>query len=89
MPPPRLLGAFDPVLLGWSSRDAILGPHRSLVTVNGLFRPFALVHGRAAGTWRMADGKVELEPFADLARRDASALAADAKDVVRYLTAAV
>ena len=26
-PPPRLLGAFDPVLLGWTSREDILGPH--------------------------------------------------------------
>ncbi len=29
LPPPRLLGAFDPVLLGWSSREPILGPHTS------------------------------------------------------------
>jgi hypothetical protein len=85
LPPPRLLGAFDPVLLGWCSRDAILGPHRSLVTTNGLFRPFALIRGRAAGTWRMTGGKVQLEPFVRLARQDTTALAADAEDVVRYL----
>ena len=85
LPPPRLLGAFDPLLLGWRSREAILGPHRSIVTVNGLFRPFALVRGRAAATWSMPRGEVVLEPFTRLARRDATALATDAEDVVRYL----
>ena len=32
LPPPRLLGAFDPLLLGWASRDLIVGPHRRIVT---------------------------------------------------------
>ena len=85
MPPPRLLGPFDPVLLGWTSREPILGPHKGIVTVNGLFRPFALVGGRAAATWRMADGEVALEPLGRISRRDAKALEVDAADVVRFL----
>jgi hypothetical protein len=85
LPQPRLLGAFDPVLLGWRSREEILGSHHPVVTVNGLFRPFALVRGRAAATWSMPAGKVLLEPFRDLSREDAAALAADAEDVVRFL----
>jgi hypothetical protein len=85
LPRPRLLGPYDPVLLGWTSREALLGSHQGIVTVNGLFRPFALVRGRAAGTWSMPAGKVVLEPFGELARRDAAALQTDARDVVRYL----
>jgi uncharacterized protein YcaQ len=85
LPPPRLLGAFDPLLLGWSSREAILGSHRQIVTVNGLFRPFALVRGRAAAIWRIAAGEVVIEPFGRLASKDAAALREDAHDVVRYL----
>jgi len=85
LPPPRLLGSYDPVLLGWRSREPLLGPHRQIVTVNGVFRPFALVRGRAAGIWRLADGEVALEPFGRLTRRDAAALAAEAKDVARFL----
>jgi hypothetical protein len=54
LPPPRLLGPFDPVLLGWRSREDVVGEHRSLVTDNGLFRAFALVDGRAVGTWSYA-----------------------------------
>ncbi|HWX43742.1 MAG TPA: winged helix DNA-binding domain-containing protein [Solirubrobacteraceae bacterium] len=85
LPPPRLLGAFDPILLGWCSREAILGQHRAVITVNGLFRPFALIRGHAVATWSMPGGEVLLEPFGDLSGEDATALAADATDVVRYL----
>jgi Winged helix DNA-binding domain len=85
LPGPRLLGAFDPVLLGWRSRDAILGSAKTIVTVNGLFRPFALVRARAVATWRLAAGEVVLEPFGRLAPSDGAALRADASDVLRYL----
>jgi Winged helix DNA-binding domain len=85
IPPPRLLGPYDPVLLGWTSREPIVGPHEGIVTVNGLFRPFALVGGRAAATWRVAGGEVVLEPLARISRRDARALDIDAADVVRFL----
>src|SRR5450755_3593284 len=34
LPPPRLLGSFDPVLHGWASREPILGAHQGIVTVN-------------------------------------------------------
>jgi hypothetical protein len=87
-PPPRLLGAYDPVLLGWTSREPLLGPHEGAITVNGLFRPFALVGGRAAATWSMPRGEVVLEPFARLTRKDAAALDAEAADVERFLASA-
>ncbi len=86
LPPPRLLGAFDPVLLGWRSRERILGRHETAVVGNGMFRPFALADGRAVATWRLpARGGVVLEPFGRLARARAAALDADAADVLRFL----
>jgi hypothetical protein len=85
LPPPRLLGSYDPVLLGWTSREDVLGPHQQLVTVNGLFRPFALVRGRAAASWSMPRGEVLIEPFGRLGKADAAALERDAADVVRFL----
>jgi hypothetical protein len=88
LPPPRLLGAFDPVLLGWGSRELILGGHAGVVTVNGLFRPIALVAGRAVAIWAMRDGVVTLEPLRRLRHAEATALEADASDVVRYLAGA-
>ena len=85
LPPPRLLGAFDPLLLGWRSRDTILRGHTAIITTNGIFRPFALVDGRAAATWSLRAGKVAIEPFAALAGGDAAALNADARDVERFV----
>jgi uncharacterized protein YcaQ len=85
LPAPRLLGPFDPLLLGWRLREPILGQHARLVVAGGVFRPIALVNGVAAGTWGLAGGTVELEPFARLPRAVTAALAADADDVVRYL----
>lgn len=84
-PPPRLLGAFDPLLLGWCSREAIVGQNKKLVTDNGVFRPFALAHRRAVALWRIAGREVALEPFARLSRSDEAALRRDAGDVLRYL----
>lgn len=84
-PPPRLLGACDPLLLGWCSREPIVGQNKTLVTDNGLFRPFALAHGRAVARWRLAGREVALEPFERLTRADEAALRDDAEDVLRYL----
>jgi hypothetical protein len=85
LPPPLLLGAFDPLLLGWASRDPIVGPHRRIVTVNGLFRPFALAGGRAVATWNIARGQVVLAPFAPLDDKTRAVLNTDAADVTRFL----
>ncbi|MDQ2630104.1 MAG: winged helix DNA-binding domain-containing protein [Actinomycetota bacterium] len=85
LPPPRLMGAFDPLLLGWTSRDEVVGPHKLLVTINGIFKPFALVDGRAVGTWRFAGGKVTIEPLGKVTKKAMKALEADAADVERFL----
>ena len=85
LPPPRLLGAYDPVLLGWTDRVPLLGTRTDLITVNGLFRPFALVKGKAAAIWSMPRGEVVLEPFGRLTKKDAAELEADAKDIARFL----
>jgi hypothetical protein len=85
MAPPRLLGPFDPLLLGWASREPILGRHDAKVVTGGVFRAFALVGGRGVATWRISHEHVELEPFVRLRRADAEALDADAQDVRRFL----
>ena len=53
----------------------------------GIFRPIALVEGRTAGIWTFRRGKVELQPFGRMSRDHASALDADAADVVRFFGA--
>ena len=59
VPPPRLLGAFDPSLHGWVSREPITGSHQGIVTTNGFFRPFAMVKGRAVATWTLTNGQID------------------------------
>jgi hypothetical protein len=86
LPPPKLLGAFEPCLLGWDSRADIVGDSpKNLVTVGGMFYPFAMVGGRAAARWKLAGGELELDPFRRIARADREALAQDAADVRRFL----
>ncbi len=85
IPPPRLLGAFDPVLLGWTSRDAILGNHKERIVSGGLFRPFAMVEGRAVGRWSWAGQEVKIDPFEGLSADVTAALEAEAADVARFL----
>ncbi len=85
LPGPLLLGAFDPLLLGWCSRADIIGPHNLLVTNNGIFRPFALVKGRAVATWGYAAGKVTLKPLEKLTKAAGKALDAEAAAVERFL----
>ena len=82
---PRLLGAFEPLLVGWTSRAPILGANQSVVTVNGIFRPFALAGGVAVATWALPGKRLALTPFAELDPGHAAALDADAADVVRFL----
>jgi len=85
LPAPRLLGPFDPVLLGWVSREALVGPHQGVVTTNGLFRPSALVDGRVVATWGLAGRKVEIRPLEPIAPPVLDALQCDANAVLRFL----
>jgi len=85
LPPPRLLGVFDPLLHGWQSRGPVLGRHEPEIVRGGMFRSFALVDGRAAGTWSVTGDQVSLtlrEPVSAAHRR---ALETDAEDVRRFL----
>jgi len=85
-PAPRLLGAFDPVLLGWTSRADVIGEHTALVTRNGVFHPFAMAGGRAVAKWGFPGGEVKLQPLERLPKAVAAALETDAADVVRFLS---
>jgi Winged helix DNA-binding domain len=85
IPSPRLLGAFDPALLGWTSRQPILGDREPRVVSGGLFRPFALADGRAVAGWKLSGGTVTIEPYGHLGREASAALREEATDVERFL----
>jgi len=85
LPEPRLLGAFDPVLLGWTSREPLLGEHEARVVTGGIFRPFAMAKGRAVAGWKLVNGKVSTEPFGEVSQQTSAALRKEAADVERFL----
>jgi hypothetical protein len=84
-PAPVLLGAFDPALLGWTSREWLCGPHCGEVAAGGMIRAAAVVDGRVVGTWTTPGGRVALAPLESVPAPAAAALAADAADVERFL----
>jgi hypothetical protein len=86
LPPPLLLGPFDPLLLGWRSREFVLGDAQGVVTTNGIFRPIALVDGRAAGTWRMPGGRVQLELWGEMRADISEALNRESLAVEAFLS---
>ncbi len=81
----RMLGAFDPLLLGWADRDGVLGAHRQIVTTNGLFRPVVLVRGRAVATWGLSGGTVTVDVLDEVPNSAREALDAEVSDVLRFL----
>jgi hypothetical protein len=85
LPPPRLLGVFDPLLHGWQSRGPVLGRHEPEIVRGGMFRSFALVAGRAAGTWSVTGDQVSLTLLEPVSAAHRRALEADAEDVRRFL----
>jgi Winged helix DNA-binding domain len=73
--PVRFLPKWDNLLLAFADRTRVLSEeHRkTVIRVNGDVAPTFLVDGFVAGTWRVEDGHVQIEPFGSLprsARRD-------------------
>jgi hypothetical protein len=68
--PARFLPKWDNVLLAFANRTRVLPKeHRKrVIRMNGHVAQTFLVDGMVAGTWRVADGRVALEPFAALSR---------------------
>jgi len=85
VPDLRLLGAFDPLLLGWASRELFLAPGGPVITSNGLFRPFVLVQGRGTALWTVSGGRVVTDQLGPLTAPEQAALAAETADVERFL----
>ncbi|GGM80493.1 hypothetical protein GCM10007977_097470 [Dactylosporangium sucinum] len=87
VPPVRLLGPFDPVLLGHRDRAFVVAPeHARLVNAGGgMVGATVLAEGRVAGLWRRVGRRVELEPFGPLAARVREAVPAEVADLGRFL----
>ncbi len=90
---PTLLGAFEPLLMGWCSRAGVLGERDGDVVSGGIFRAFAFVFAadaahpaaRPVATWKFGRGGVELSPFEPLDDELREALRRDGDAVLRFL----
>jgi winged helix DNA-binding protein len=83
--PPRLLPAFDNVLLSHADRTRVISDeYRRVVIRGGLVDPVFLVDGFVAGRWRLTKGRFELEPFEPLARSVERALRQEGNAVAAF-----
>src|SRR5205823_9847484 len=68
--PVRFLPKWDNVLLAFADRTRVLPEQyrKTVIRMNGDVAQTFLVDGFVAGTWRVENGRVVLEPFAPLSR---------------------
>jgi len=90
LPAPRLLGHFDPLLLGYRDRDLVLDPAFAgrVQAGGGFIRPSVLIGGRVVGTWtlrRSRTATVTVEPFAGVPRGVEDGLRSEVDDLARFL----
>jgi hypothetical protein len=83
VPPPRLLPAFDPYVLGWRDRSFAVDPEHAhrVHPGGGIIRATAIARGRAVATWTLRGGRVSIDPFAPLPGRVEAALHREAAAV--------
>ncbi|MEU4767038.1 crosslink repair DNA glycosylase YcaQ family protein [Actinosynnema sp. NPDC023794] len=81
----RVLGHFDPYLLGYRDRSLALDPeHAPLVqTGGGFLTPHVVVDGRVVAVWRRDGGHFTVRPFSD--RPDRPDIAEEVADLGRFL----
>jgi hypothetical protein len=84
-----LLDRWDPLLVGWRSREPLLEHYPRSNVAEAHYRRFAYVGARAVATWSLRQGVVAIEqPFAPLNPAERRALVADAGEVARFLSRA-
>jgi hypothetical protein len=85
--PPRLVPRYDNLVLSHADRSRVLGdvPVARIVTKNALVHATILVDGFVAGTWRLEQGRVRLEPFARLSRPVRAELRLEAERIEAFV----
>ena len=78
----QLLGGFDPVMLGYESREPVLAAKhdRRLLPGGGILKAVVLSRGRAVGTWKLARSRLATPPGGRLVRPPARAGCAGRRD---------
>jgi hypothetical protein len=82
--PPRFLPEFDNVVLSHKDRSRVIPETLRTTVRDRLGKPMFLVDGFVRGTWRIAGGRLELEPFTPLSRAEAKALDAEGEKLLAF-----
>ncbi|WP_240746581.1 winged helix DNA-binding domain-containing protein [Cryptosporangium phraense] len=82
----RLVGHFDPYLLGYADKTAAVPPKfvDRVRTGGGFVTPTVLVDGVAVATWRQHGSTIAVDPFEPLPNDVQSAVAAEIADIHRF-----
>lgn len=86
----RLVGEFDPYLLGYRNRDLVVDPsnRRRIHPGGGMISPAVLRDGRAIGTWRPGARDRAIELFDEVSDEPRAELDAELADLDRFYTLA-
>jgi hypothetical protein len=86
--PPRFLPVYDNLTLGFANRDRILDlkPNRP-PPQNAWVKTFTL-DGFVAGFWKVAGGALELQPWRTVTKKEAAALVAEGRRLLKFLEGA-
>ncbi|BCB81947.1 winged helix DNA-binding domain-containing protein [Phytohabitans flavus] len=83
--PVRFLADFDNLLVSHAVRTRVIADaHRTYMSRHRLVRAF-LVDGVAAGTWTIAKGRLTVEPFGQLTKRDRAAVVAEGARLLAFV----
>jgi hypothetical protein len=82
-----LLDQWDPLLVGWRSRESLLEHYPRRASPEAHYRPFAYVRGRAVAIWSLRQGEIAIDPFVPLTQSEEEELRSDGADLLRYLSA--
>lgn len=91
LPPMKMLGAFDPFLLGYRNRDLGIDAslHRRIHPGGGIIRATILAGGRAVATWTRKRSprslSITVSPFETLSDEVAAGIDAEVADIGRFL----
>jgi Winged helix DNA-binding domain len=85
--PVRFLPKWDNVLLAFADRTRVLPEQyrKTVIRMNGDVAQTFLVDGFVAGTWRVENGRVAVEPFARLSRSTQRELREEARRLEAFL----